>query len=65
MATITHRLGQFTGQVGPVRFDKGVAETDEADMVAYFKADPDTYDVDEDEQPEVDHDEQADDNDGE
>jgi len=46
MATITNRLGPFTGHVGPVRFTKGVAETDDTDMVAYFEADPDTYDVD-------------------
>ena len=46
MATITNRLGPFTGHVGPVRFTKGVAETNAPDMVAYFLADPDTYDVD-------------------
>lgn len=46
MATITNRLGPFTGSVGPVRFDRGVAETDDPEMVAYFAADPDTYDVD-------------------
>lgn len=45
MATITHRLGPFTGSVGPVRFSNGVAETEDQDMVAYFAADPDTYDV--------------------
>ena len=46
MATITNRLGPFTGHVGPVRFTEGVAETEDPDMVAYFEADPDTYDVD-------------------
>lgn len=54
MATITHRLGRFTGHVGPVRFRAGVGETDDTDMVAYFEADPDTYDVEHDEQPEAD-----------
>lgn len=45
MAHIAHRLGPFTGQVGPVVFRKGHAETTDPDMVAYFLADPDTYDV--------------------
>lgn len=49
MATITHRLGHFTGQVGSVRFTKGVGQTHDPDMVAYFEADPDTYDVEHDE----------------
>jgi len=52
MATITHRLGHFTGHVGPVRFHRGVAQTHDPDMVAFFEADPDTYDVERDEQPE-------------
>ena len=51
MATITDRLGQFTGQVGPVRFVKGVATTEDPDMVAYFAADPDRYDVETDDLP--------------
>ena len=51
MATITDRLGQFTGQVGPVRFVKGVAQTADVDMVAYFRADPDRYDVETDDPP--------------
>ena len=51
MATITDRLGHFTGHVGPVRFTKGVATTHDADMVAYFRADPDRWDVETDEQP--------------
>lgn len=46
MATITNRLGPFTGHVGPVRFVNGVAETDDPEMLAYFAADHDTYDVD-------------------
>jgi len=57
MATITDRLGHFTGHVGPVRFTKGVATTHDADMVAYFRADPDRYDVETDE---LAHDEQPD-----
>lgn len=51
MATITNRLGPFTGSVGPVRFANGVAETDDPEMVAYFAADPDTYDVTDDSTP--------------
>lgn len=51
MATITHRLGPFSGSIGPVRFDNGVAETEDADMVAYFAADPDTFDVETDALP--------------
>lgn len=45
MAHISHRLGPFDGQVGPVVFVRGEAETDDQDMLAYFAADPDTYDV--------------------
>ena len=51
MATITDRLGHFTGQIGPIRFHKGVATTADPDMVAYFAADPDRWDVEHDEQP--------------
>lgn len=62
MATITDRLGRFTGQVGPVRFYRGVAETDDPDMVAYFRADPDRYDVETDEPgPDESHDDPEDD----
>lgn len=52
MAHVEHRLGRFTGQVGPVRFTNGHAETEDTDMVAYFRDQPDLYDVTEDEQPE-------------
>lgn len=52
MAHISHRLGPFTGQVGPVVFVKGEAETDDPDMLGYFAEDPDTYDVTEDVDPE-------------
>lgn len=45
MAHITHRLGGFTGHVGPVRFVNGHAETSDPDMVDFFANDPDTYDV--------------------
>lgn len=48
MAHISHRLGPFTGQVGPVVFTNGEAETEDADMLGYFLADPDTYDVTDD-----------------
>lgn len=51
MATITYRLGHFTGQVGSVRFTRGVGQTHDPDMVAYFEADPDTYDVEHDDRP--------------
>ena len=54
VATITDRLGPFTGQVGPVRFVKGVATTEDPDMVAYFAADPDRYDVETDDLPDPD-----------
>lgn len=45
MATITDRLGPFTGHVGSVRFRNGVAESDDPDALVYFHADPDRYDV--------------------
>ncbi|WP_408895938.1 hypothetical protein ACJ5H2_13560 [Nocardioides sp. R1-1] len=45
MAHISHRLGPFTGQVGPVVFVNGEAETNDEDMLLYFLDDPDTYDV--------------------
>lgn len=46
MATITDRLfSSFTGQVGDVVFSAGVGESDDPDMLAYFEADPDRYDV--------------------
>lgn len=45
MAHISHRLGEFTGHVGPVRFVKGHAETDDPDLVDYFTSLPDVYDV--------------------
>lgn len=51
MAHISHRLGPFTGQVGPVVFVNGEAETDDPDMLAYFEADADTYDVTTDSDP--------------
>lgn len=56
MATITNRLGPFTGSVGSVRFVRGVGETDDPDMVAYFIADPDTYDVETDDHTDEDDD---------
>lgn len=56
MAHISHRLGHFTGHIGPVRFTNGEAQTDDPDMLAYFAEDPDTYDVREaDNQPPVLH----------
>lgn len=61
MAHISHRLGPFTGQVGPVVFVKGEAETDDADMLAYFAEDPDTYDVQAVDLPPVDPDDPDDD----
>lgn len=48
MAHIAHRLGEFTGHIGPVRFVKGHAETEDPDLVEHFKGDPDTFDVTED-----------------
>jgi hypothetical protein len=36
----------FTGHVGPVRFVNGHAETADPELVDYFRALPDTYDVD-------------------
>jgi len=51
MAHIEYRLGEFTGQVGPVRFRKGHAETDDRDMVAFFVEQPETYDVTETDEP--------------
>lgn len=45
MAHISHRLGPFTGQVGPVVFVHGEAETDDLDMLAYFAENPGLYDV--------------------
>ena len=46
MAHITDILApRFTGHVGPVRFVRGNAETDDPDMVDYFRADPDRYAV--------------------
>jgi hypothetical protein len=42
----------FTGQIGPVRFRNGHGETSDLETLAYFRALPDEYDVDEpDEQP--------------
>lgn len=47
MAHITYTLSpHFTGQVGPVRFVKGHAETDDPELVEWFKARPDEFDVD-------------------
>ena len=48
MATITDRLGPFTGQVGPVVFRNGSGQCDDPDVLAYFHADPDRYDVSDD-----------------
>jgi hypothetical protein len=45
MATITDRLGHFAGQIGPVVFTNGTGSTNDPDMVAYFAADPDRWDV--------------------
>lgn len=43
----------FTGQVGPVVFRNGHGETTDPDMVAYFGALPDEYDVTDASVPEV------------
>lgn len=48
MATITDRLGPFSGQVGPVVFRNGVGQCDDPDTLAYFHDDPDRYDVTDD-----------------
>lgn len=45
MATISDRLGHFDGQIGPVVFTKGTGQTDDPDMLAYFAADGDRWDV--------------------
>lgn len=65
MAHIQYRLGKFTGHVGPIRFRDGEAETEDGDMLAYFLADPDTYDVTEDDTDDGDPDDEPDDPDGE
>ena len=52
MAHITDTLApNFTGHVGPVRFVDGHAETADADLVAYFRADPDRYAVTDTDEP--------------
>lgn len=52
MAHITDILApRFTGHVGPVRFVRGHAETDDPQMVDYFTADPDRYAVTETDEP--------------
>lgn len=45
MATITTKHSEFTGHVGPVRFEDGKAETDNPAMLAHFKRDPERYEV--------------------
>lgn len=55
---------QFTGHVGPVRFVRGHAETDDPDLVDYFRADPDRYAVTDTDEPAEDaegHDDEQDD----
>lgn len=48
MAHITCTLRpHFTGQVGPVRFRNGHGETRDPEALAYFRALPDEYAVDE------------------
>lgn len=41
----------FTGHVGPVRFRRGHAETDDADLVDYFREQPERYTVTETDEP--------------
>lgn len=57
MAHITDLVApNFTGHVGPVRFTRGHAETDDPELVAYFAADPDRYAVTITDEPAEDHD---------
>jgi hypothetical protein len=62
MAHIAHRLGEFTGHIGPVAFVKGHAETDDPDVIAYCADRPDEYDVTEDGAPFIEPDESTEDN---
>lgn len=52
MAHITDLVApRFTGHVGPVRFVNGHAETDDPELVDYFRGDPDRYAVTETDEP--------------
>lgn len=62
MAHITDLVApNFTGHVGPVRFVRGHAETDDPELVDYFRADPDRYAVDETDEPAPEGDHEQDD----
>lgn len=57
MAHIEYTLApHFTGHIGPVRFRRGHAETDDAELVAYFALQPERYAVTETDEPAFAHD---------
>ena len=52
MAHITYDVApHFTGSIGPVRFVKGHGETDDPELVEFFRGDPDLYTVTETDEP--------------